>query len=169
MSFILYPYDGAGNIPDSVFHWFWHKMEEQGVAETVFYSGHIKDAYAFTLLMKTGVVPMMFIDEETKNPIGMAWLSDIMDNRALGHFAILKEGRDRKIAIGRQTLKYWLNDLGLNNVLGIVPSFNKKAIKYIEDLGLIILGEVPMLVNVGGEYQSAYLGYFSKEELENGR
>ena len=168
MSFTLFPYDGKGNIPDAVFHWFWHKMAEQGIAEKVFYSGHIRDAYGFALLMKTTVVPSLFVDDDTQKPIAMAWLSDIMDNRALAHFAIMEDGRDEKLAMGKTMLEYWLKDLNVNTVLGIIPSFNKPAVRYIDELGFCILGEIPTLVKVGDEYQSAFMGYFSKEELEDG-
>ena len=168
MSFTLFPYDGKGNIPDAVFHWFWHKMVEQEIADKVFYSGHIGDAYGFALLMKTTVVPSILIDDDTQKPIAMAWLSDIVDNRALGHFAILEDGREEKLALGKEMMRYWIETLGINTVLGIVPSFNKPAIRYMDELGMCILGEIPTLVKVGEEYESAFLGYFSREELEDG-
>ena len=165
MSFTLYHYDGRGNIPDGVFHWFWERMEEQGLAQPVFYSGHVTDSYGFTLLMKTTVVPSIAIDDDTKKPTGMAWLSDVIDKRALGHFVVLKAGRKDKIDMARQMAAHWLNGLGLQVVLGIVPSFNKPALKYLNDMGMITLGEVPGLVCVKGEYQSAFIAYFSREEL----
>jgi hypothetical protein len=163
MSYTMYPYDGVGNIPDGVFHWFFDQMVEQGLVETVFYSGYIKDSYQFALFIKTQTVPTVFIADE--KVVTMAWLSDAMDGRALGHFCFLDEGRQYKLEMGKEMMRYWIDTLGVNTVLGIVPSFNKPAIKYIDDLGFVILGEIPMLIKRNGQPEPAYIAYFSREEL----
>jgi len=168
MSYTMYPYDGVGNIPDAVFHWFWDAMAEQGLDKLVFYSGYIKDSYQFTLFIKTQTVPTIFVDGDTQRPVAMAWLSDAMDGRALGHFCILDEGRQYKLEMGGEVLRYWIKDLGVNTVLGIIPSFNKPAIKYIDDLGFVILGEIPDMVKHNGEPSPAFMGYYSREELDDG-
>ena len=165
MSYTMYPYDGVGNIPDGVFHWFWDAMVRQELVDTVFYSGYIRDSYQFTLFIKTQTVPTMFVDDDTQMPICMAWLSDAMDGRALGHFCFLDDGRQYKMEMGNQMLRYWIETLGVNTVLGIVPSFNRPAIKYIDELGFIILGEIPMMVKRNNTSEPAFIGYFSREEL----
>ena len=165
MSYTMYPYDGVGNIPDAMFHWFWDQMVEQGLAETVFYSGHVRDSYQFALLIKTQTVPTIFIDDDTQRPVCMVWLSDAVDGRALGHFCILKEGRKYKLEMSAEILRYWIEVLGVNTILGVVPSFNKPAVKFMGEMGFVILGEIPTMVQHAGNYESAFIGYFSREEL----
>ena len=167
MSYTMYPYDGVGNIPDAVFHWFWNQMVEQELANIVFYGGHIKDSYQFTLFIKTQTVPTVFINKADK-PIAMAWLSDAIEGRALGHFCILDDGRQYKLEMGKEVLRYWIETLGINTVIGIVPAFNRRAIKYVDDLGFVILGEIPMMVKHNGTPVGAFIGYFSVEDLEGG-
>jgi len=165
MSFILHPYDGVGNIPDAMFRWFWDAMVEQGLAEVVFYSGLIVNADEFINLMKTHVAPTIGLDEDTLRPVFLAWLSDAADNHAFGHFCVLKDGRGYKVEMGKEMVRYWMDDLGLDPLLGIVPSFNKPAIKYMRSLGAVFLGEIPKLVRHNGVYKTAFFGYFSREEL----
>jgi len=167
MSYTMYPYDGVGNIPDAVFHWFWGQMEAQGLVGTVFCSGGITDSYKFMLLLKTQAVPTIFINDEDR-PICLAWLSDVGGTAALGHFCFLKEGRQYKMEIGDEMLRFWTETLGLKTILGIVPSFNKQAIEYVSDLGLVILGEIPSLIMHNGKYESAVIGYYNREETRDG-
>ena len=164
MDVAIVPYSRE-TVDDAVLGWFWNEMEKDGLHKTVFYSGYVKSAYDFVAFIKTQAVAVFVVDKDSKVPMAMGWLTDPGDMRAFAHFCVLKEHWDKSEQCGKMGLDYWLNKLGLNIVLGMIPTRNKHAISFVERIGMKIVGEIPMIAPIDGVYEPAILCYATKEEL----
>jgi len=169
--YTIVPYDGKSNISDHTWHYIWNKIEEQGLKETIFCTEGIDSAYDFVTLMRHGVMPSIVVDNTTDpcEPVAMGWLADINNNKAgFGHFLFFKElwGTRDTVEVGRMAYDFWFNGIGMNVLLGIVPSFNTHAVSYIEKLGMKVLGEIPNLIQVRGSSSPAIIAYITKEMFE---
>ncbi len=164
--YTLYPYDGKDNVNTEVWAYLWIKMEEQGLTDVVFSHGEMKSVFDFIAMMKSGkILPVLTYDTSTGVPVAFGWLSHMELSLGFGHFVFLRElwGTGACAEIHRDIFDYWFNTLGLNLILGLIPSFNTHAIKFAADLGSVILGPIPHLVNVGGSGAPGVLGYITKE------
>jgi hypothetical protein len=160
----LVPYDAnSANIPDGWFHHFWKCMSEDNLIKVVFYSGKVTDAYGFTLLLKTNVLPVMIFRKEDTMPMAMAWLSDIADHRAFAHFCCLKRSWGNTKEIADLVFDFWFNKLGLKLLMGLTPTRNKMAVHFLKEIGMNIVGEIPMAVSIEDKFESAIISYKTKE------
>lgn len=136
-------------VSDDLIKALFYTMQRDKINDVVFYDGTVKDAESFVKFMKDSkILPVIILKEI--NPVGFAWLSNLSHAHAFAHFAYFKEvwGRDT-INIGKKLTSYWFSIPGsdgkqlIKTLLGVTPTFNKKAISYVKKLGWTILGEIP--------------------------
>ena len=128
---------------DSVFG----KLVDQELLKTTFWEGTVTDQSHFVRLAKSPNNHMVFFFEE-QNCVGFAWLSSVTSNYAFAHFCMFKEVWGRAIEIGKTGVDYWFSWPGtdgplLDVIVGIMPGFNHRAHKYVENLGWTRLGVIP--------------------------
>jgi len=123
------------------------KIVEQDLLKTTFWEGTIVDASQFLGMAKSPNNHVVLFFEE-QNCVGLAWLSAVTSNYAFGHFCLFRETWGHSVNIGKTCVDYWFSWPGtggplLDVIIGIMPGFNKRAHKYIENLGFTRLGRIP--------------------------
>jgi hypothetical protein len=147
----VFPYveiEGKYTLPDETVKAVLYKMVQDGTFQIVFYEGVVKSEEDFLKLLKApGNYPVfVYVDNKIQ---GLAWVNDLKDNHATGHFCVFRESFGKNARdMGIEVLKYWFSfkngDKPLFDViLGVTPSEYKFAVHFIEQIGFKILGEVP--------------------------
>jgi len=160
MEFTLVPYSRE-TVEDRVLEWFWNQMEANGLHKVVFYSGHIRSANDFMTFIKTQAVALLVVDKETRVPLAMGWLTDWCDRRAFAHFCVLPDGWEQSEIMGRRVLEFWLTMFNL--IMGMIPKRNTRAIEYVKRIGMTVVGEIPNVVQIDGNYETGIICYIAKE------
>lgn len=166
----LIPYvymDGSWTATDEVMATIYKTLRDDGTFETVFYDGLINDADDFIEMMQSrnNLPVIVLMDDDIS---GVAWLNSISDNRAFAHFAFFKKIWGKTEEVGQSLLEYWLdipNSEGgklFDILMGLVPSFNERAHKFVERVGFKRLGEIPHLVKVHGKRESGVIFYYAR-------
>jgi ribosomal protein S18 acetylase RimI-like enzyme len=176
----LIPYVKLGEqwtLPDELILSIARQCEQEGTFKRVFYEGHIRTPEDFLAMMQkpANVPAFLFRGQE---PLGFAWMNGIAGNVAFAHFCFLKAswGRDTD-KMGRILLSYWMSfDTGagplLDVIFGTVPATNERAVNYVQRLGFVRLGEVPMVMKDAytGDRASAVILYYSRfPDVKEGR
>lgn len=142
-------YDGSWSIPDSYVKKCWRKMCEKNLQKAVFYSGEVRDEESFLKCMKAeGNHPFfVFLDKEIAC---ISWLNGVRHNSAVGHFCGFPcvWGKRAK-EIGEELFKIWLGhkkedgSFLFDVIIGQTPSSNRLAVRFLKQLGLKVIGEIP--------------------------
>jgi len=140
--------DEGYTISDQTLSYIWDKMVEEKKNETVFYNGAVANLGDFIAYMRRDdVFPVVVYDRDESKFNGIAWLNNLNEGTAQGHFCLLKGGNN--IVKGHEVLAYWkqfpTDVTGV--IIGIVPAFNKAAVKFIGKLGFTTVGEIPNYCN----------------------
>ncbi len=147
----LYPYslvNGVWSIPDDELWIIYDGLVNDGVIKEMFYDEPDPTFEGFMSIMKSPAnLPIFaFIDNK---PAGVAWLNGLAATWAVMHFGI------NKIAWGKESIKiaqyfisYWFSlkkdgEPIFKTLVGVTPNDHKKAIKFIERLGLTIATAIP--------------------------
>lgn len=140
----------------------------EGTFRTVFYSGPVVDPESFLMSMQGDGVVAVFVFRGAQ-PVGVAWLTGCSDNRAFGHFLMLREswGRDT-IEAGRMVLAYWFSFTSngrrvFDVILGVTPTDNARACKFVEKIGMTRLGSIPNMIRMrDGRLSAATVSYATR-------
>lgn len=128
----------------------WKKLCFDGTSSTVFYDNRISTEDEFLAFFKSpsNLPVIVLVDDQIA---GFAWINGVSSGFAFGHFAFFKEawGKHTKEA-GKRILDYWLS-LGdkrpvLNTIIGMVPEFNERAVRFVESIGFTQIGSIPKLI-----------------------
>lgn len=175
---MIIPYvitDGILSLPDSIMRNIYDSMCENKLDKIVFSSGEINTFDKFILFMKNPANVMHTVWEEDRIQM-LAWLNNFGQNYAFAHFCCWPETWGKtSVQLGGETLKYWFGfskETGepvLDVILGFMPKKNKLAVRYIQKVGLNILGEIPD-IRFGENSDGAVLSYIKRSEvIKNGR
>lgn len=134
----------------------------------MFYEGKIQNVDQFIQMMKNPVNIPVFVFKGYV-PIGFAWLNGASGYHAFGHFCFMQSawGKASKEA-AELILHYWLafaRDDGapvFDVILGTIPSFNTRAIEFVQKIGFVKVGQIPLMVRVRGERDDAVIFYYSR-------
>ena len=147
---MLIPYakvNGEWNIPDHLMMGMYTKLKAQNLHKTVFYDGSVNSEHEFLLVMQnTENLPIIAFDEV---PIGMGWINGISFKYALCHHFFFKEFWGKKTVEGAKSfIDYWFSmkdDKGyiFNTLLGMTPSNNKLAVRFLDKINFHKVGEIP--------------------------
>ena len=149
---------------DSVFD----KLVEQDLLKITFWEGSVTDQSHFVRLARSPNNHMVFFFDDTETVVGFAWLSSVTSNYAFAHFCMFKEVWGRAEWIGQIGMDYWFswpgdNGFLLDVIIGIMPGFNHRAHKYVENLGWTRLGVIPgMFRDLERNREDAVIYYISR-------
>lgn len=148
----LRPYashDGIPTFRDSDIKSFYDRMVSDGTVDMVLYDGVINSTDEFLHFIKYQV-PYFFVVYKDNETMGITWLNNIELKRAHFHFCGFSASwGESAVDIARETVdtlimrKDGTGDYIFNVFIGIVPSFNQRAIDFLEECGGNIVGEIP--------------------------
>lgn len=171
MKIELIPYmliDGIPTFKDSEIMGFYARMEEEGTAPTVFSDGTINNALDFLAVMKSSLnmLFIIFVDGEQS---GVMWLNRFEARFARLHFCLFSnQWGKNSIPIGtevRRIVMNWKDKEGnylYDLLLGIIPSSNRVAIRYVKKCGGVIQGEIPNTAIEKGKSVSGTVIYYKR-------
>ena len=171
---MLVPYvqsNGAWSLSDDQMIDIWNKMVEHKLDKIVFCSAEMRDGDMFLQFMKTPRNVVHVIKNERVDLI--AWLNDFGSNFAFGHFCCFPHTfKTTSVDLGRVSFEYWFDfsydgKNVLDVILGRVPAFNERAIKYVKKLGMTEAGRIPNIRYGDNVHDTSFL-YITREEFKNG-
>ena len=167
---ILSPYclnDGIPTIKDSDIMSLYDTMESEGLVDTVFYDGSVRDRETFAGVMKRN---FMCVVVEEKKPIAFFWLTDRNARRAQIHFCFFKEARGKRaVEVGTFILNA-LSKAKLDCLIGYIPAFNQPAIQFFKRLGVQFAGTIPNGIynHKTGKSEPCHVVYFDMVSADKG-
>lgn len=165
--------NGAWTLPDTTVMQLWDRMEKDGTAKVVFYSGSVNGPWSLVSFLKRLDISAHFLTHGGKI-IGMTWLTDIASGRAFAHFCFFREAWGNGLALeaGKKSLEYWFGQAYENGkpifhtIAGATPDVYEHAVRFVGKLGGHIIGTIPgMLFDVYNQRSmGATYSYFAREE-----
>jgi hypothetical protein len=146
----LIPYvelNGARTLPDTFLEDVFDEMVVEGLVSAVFAGTNISSSKDFIGMMRHPTNIPVFVVAGTRC-IGFAWLNGIALNHAYGHFCTFPNGVMTAIEMGEMVMGYWWSlggpdSYALEVILGTIPAFNSRAVRFIQKLGFVKVGEIP--------------------------
>lgn len=150
---VLVPYvksQGVWSIPDESMVLIYYNMVHHKLDKVMFKNGEVNNADEWMKLCQSRNHLFHIIRSSRDYPADfIAWLNNWSHNSAFGHFCCFPHvwGTGESYSLGKMTVDYWFNtmkkdDWSLDAIFGKIPSSNKRAIEYIENIGFRKLGEV---------------------------
>jgi len=170
----LIPYvevDGARTVPDSEIEGVYTRMQRDGLTSKVFAQNEIMSATDLLAMLKSPSNLPVFLYVGTC-AAGFAWLNSIGKNYAYAHFVFLaeswgKNAENKRVTdeMGHALLRYWFSFEGDNGpifdtLVGVVPSKNVLANRFVQRMGLTKVGEIPHIADGG----AATINYIARED-----
>jgi len=141
--------DGIRSFPDSLLKSIFVKMENEGLVSKAFPEGDVQTAEDFLYCMKSNANRLFLIFRDNKEILGIVWLNGFRARSAYMHHCLFKKvwGKDSP-EIGKDVLNKLLSLKDAQGyifdvLIGMTPANNKLAVKWLEKIGLTILGEIP--------------------------
>lgn len=154
--------DGVRTFKDSEIMEFYDRMVEDGIAPIVFHAGDVRSPIDFLKKMK-GSGTALYIVFYGDDPVGLIWLTHFEAKTCRVHFASFSEVWDQDtVGIGKEAINQVLymtvspesDDFVFDVLLGLIPSRNVRAIKWLNKVGLTVAGEIPNALWDAEENQS---------------
>jgi len=153
-------YGGEWSVSDDNIMRLWDKLVEDKTHTTVFYDGGVTSREYFLKLMQSNDNNplVVLIDQKIA---GFAWFNSVSDNFAFGHFAFFRSAWGVTDEVGQRIIKYWFSltkstgEPIFKTILGAVPEFNERAIKFVQRIGFVKLGTIP---------EFSYFPYFGEDK-----
>ncbi len=152
----LAPYakvNGEWSIPDEALEEAFNRTLAQDSLKSIFWDGKVQSAEEFIHYFQCPRNLPVFVFKDGI-PCGYAWINSISMGSASSHFCVFKEfwGSEYKSEIFESVMNYWFSftdgDKPLfDTLLGMIPKFNKHALKYAKENGFNLVGEIPNMVN----------------------
>lgn len=163
--------DGVPTFRDSDLAKFYDRICEQEIDQLVFHDGSIITKQEWVESVKSNgtlfwaVYTSAFVD-----PVGLIWVNRMEKTSCEGHFVFFKEhwGTDIPKNAGRKFLTMIVKHFPV--VMGVIPSWNKCAIKYCLDIGMTKLGKIPngLYCQSKGKPIEATVLYYAAGEKDEG-
>ncbi len=152
--------DINSNMPDDFLLALFAQMEADGTASQVFLEREITDAEKWLQYIKSPGVHLyiLFADDM---PVGVCWIDRLQERWGQFHFCLFRQawGHRSSVPLGKWVLNEILNmkdEHGylLDMLVGILPSRNKVAMRYVLKCGGQKSGVLPLGVVNGATGQS---------------
>ncbi len=137
-------------VPDEVVKATFDKFVQDGTVNQIFYDGNTNNREAFFNFMRNpNNVPQWILVDQI--PSGVCWLNGMGPGYAFAHYGLFKETWGKTTEdIAKECQKYWFSmqnngEYLLDILLGMTPTFNRKAAHFLNKIGWTILGEIPNL------------------------
>jgi len=169
-------YDGIPTFRDSDIKGFYDRMVSDGTAGIVFYDGSVKSADDFLKVMKS---PGTYLYACYKDNVlmGVSWLNRVKSKTAYFHFCGFSSSwGDDAAGIARDGIKILMGQKDqngeylLNVFIGLVPSFNQRAIDFLVECGGTHVGNIPFAIWNHKKQRSepgALIYYIREADCEN--
>jgi hypothetical protein len=165
-------------IVDGIMEWVWKEAEKANLHKHVF-PVWVQDSESFIGWCKSGKQLLHTIWNDKEQIESIAWLTDIGVNSAWGHHAVFpcSWGGGKSVCVMLESFKYWFgfktNEGGtmFDVILGLTPSYNRLAVKFLKRVGMTVLGEIPKIRSIEGrnvDRDGAVISYITREAF-NGR
>lgn len=162
--------DGVPTFKDSEIIGLYQRIWDEGLGPTLFHDGSIKNAAHFLQLMKGSGTILHVVVEEDGHPVALWWLNRIEQTHAYCHFCAFIElfaTPDTK-KIGKDAMKICFDGMGFKVIMGMLPSTNVIAIRYLGKVGMHVLGTVPNLMHTeSGDGVEGTILYITREDLKD--
>jgi len=143
--------DGIRTFKDSEIKTFYDRMVRDGVAPIVFHAGDVRSPSEFLQKMKSPGVSLYIVFLNNGTIAGIIWLTHFEGKSCRVHFTSFSEVWNEDTAlIGREAIRQVLHmpdssDVGylFDVLIGLIPSRNVRAIKWLKKVGLQVSGEIP--------------------------
>lgn len=137
--------NGARTLPDTFLEDVFDRMVGEGLLSIVFANVNVRSSDDFLRLMRhPSNIPVFAVSGSTC--LGFAWLNGIGATFAYAHFCTFANDIATPEEMGASVLDYWWKSFSTIEVLlGTIPSFNPKAIAFVERMGFSRVGEIPRL------------------------
>lgn len=164
--------DGIRTFKDSEVKSFFERIERDGLKEIVFMHGDIPTADAFLQEMKSGR-SLLYVVYADELQAGLIWLNRFEGKTCRVHFTSFSESWEMDtVEIGRCAIRqimYMQTGLGeyvFDVLLGLTPSRNVRAIRWLEKVGLKKVGKIPgcMWDDKAHESVDGTLMYLTRQE-----
>ena len=171
MKFYILPYieiDGIRTLTNSQVMGIYDQMECDGSLRWVFFQGGIKSREDFLTLMKSDDHRFYAIVNESNTIVAIFWMNSFEMKLARLHFNVFNHAwahTDKIMKVGMEYL-YNLKDANNNTMftrfLGILPTCNISAVKFLVRNGGTIVGTVPDLYwdHIGNKSVEGTILYF---------
>ncbi len=165
--FVLIPYaqvDGEWTLPDHFIKAAFQQMRTEGTASAVFYENTITTDEEFIEVMKRPRNVVVFVLRGTEL-YGVAWLNGWQKTYAFGHFCLMQAAikEEKTVEIGKCIRDYWLSFPSVDFVLGVIPGFNKTAIKFAQEVGFKMVGSIPKMLEWQAGKTDAVILYLTQD------
>ena len=143
--------NGSKTFSDEALVSIFDQIKQDNTLSTVFYGGTVRNADDFLAFVKSPSNYMSVV-AVNKDITGIGWINGVSDNHAMGHFCFFRSSWGKYTQdMGQALLDYWFSFPGddgplFDLLIGMVPSFNARAIDYVKSLGFVELGEIPKMV-----------------------
>lgn len=142
--------NGIRTISDNDIKDIFSRMKQEGTLKTVFYNESITNEDEFLRFFKCGsnFIVVAYLDKEM---CGFGWINNLNKTYAFTHFCFFKEYWGEKTdGIGKACLDYFDSWDSFKVFVGMVPAFNKRAIKFVKRMGYTEIGTIPEMVENSG-------------------
>jgi hypothetical protein len=168
LEFVLYQMiDGVPTMRDSDLMYLYDRVEAEGLSGLLFHDGSIRNGREFVDYVKTPSCIFFTIGLQDK-PFGFFWLNRIETTHAYCHFVAFSDfwGDGRTVQVGIEAMKICLKEFDM--IMGMLPSTNVFAIRYLLKVGLHKVGNIPNLMWSEADQKpvEGTLLYITAEDLE---
>jgi len=143
--YTIMPYtkiDGIPTIRDSQIADIYNKIFEDGIQDSFFYDGEVGSTAEWVHFIKSGKVILwqLFCDDV---PMGFCYFSEYTQASANCHFLVYKEfwGSGDALPAGKNAMTEALKIF--STITGMCPTTNRFAVRYLQNVGLKIIYDVP--------------------------
>ena len=153
----------------------WAKIQADGLAETLFYDGSVRDEYDFICAMMNRTTCPWLVTCDGRFAL-FSWLNDAEGRAMRIHFTMFKEswgGRRNAADVARHFVSYVLTRRDadgclLDTLYGLTPTSNRLACRFVQRAGMEKIGILPNAVNLffqGRRTDDALMTYATRESL----
>jgi len=141
--------DGLRTFRDTEVMAFYDRMAMDGTVNIIFHAGDIRSSKDFLKRMKNpgAALYVVFYGEDI---VGLIWLTHFEGKSCRVHFTSFSEvWNEDTVSIGKAAIRQILymyddnNDYVFDVLLGLIPSRNMRAVKWLKKMGLKEVGEIP--------------------------
>jgi len=160
---------------DKLLPWLWKQISDDGLVE-LYFPGQKDFGFASFVKLLSGGEQVLLVtlcdnDNQPQEVIGfVSWnnVAFLQANAAMAGFIFLRKYWDNHVSTeaGRETMRYWFDDLKLDVVLGCVAEHNRPALMYLHRLNWKRVGDIPLLHSYKGQQCANVLWYVTKDEYQ---
>jgi hypothetical protein len=161
-----------GMLPKDILITIFNILHEEDLYRIVFHDNPDMDLLDFQNFLSHPTVSLqvMIITDDAGVPKigGISWLSGLErfgdGQRAVGSFCAFKDYQNPEITevMAKFVLEYWFECLGLDIVVGMTPSANSLAVRFVKRIGFVELCRIPKYSSLFGKRNDCVVTYMDK-------